>query len=527
MAITTVSVSAVADGTSAVTLTYPAGIVVGQLISLGVLSKAGSAVPDAIGSFVLEGRQVGGIGSESLSDSGTVVLSVYTREADGSESGTTLTVNVPGGNVTQAVLLVHEAAPGSTFDSAAAQAAQDTPVALWSVPMGSNPGLAAGDVVVVFMGINSNSSAVAGLHSQAVSAPGVTTWSAAVEHVDLSTSTGRDQHIGVSQHAVVAGTSSGAPTYTVATSVSPGANSPTGAVVMLRLREVAAPQPPQIVANPEARSVVQPNAATFTANITGADTLQWLRRSGGTGTPANVVGGSGANTLTYVTGATSISGGNHNNGDTYALQATNAQGTVTTTYAPLTVNEVGADSTPPSAPGTPAPSGLTKTAVTMTHAAATDNVGVTGYEYQIDAEAVVNTNSTALAVAITGRTAGTTISYRVRAYDAAGNRSAWSAAVNVTFPIYGFSFNSLPGYQAGSFVGSLVGLGLDVGVGVVVRANDDSTGAVVAVSGTMTTDTNGRLSRWTHPALDLGVTYELVFRRVSDGARDIKRAVAT
>ena len=101
---------------------------------------------------------------------------------------------------------------------------------------------------------------------------------------------------------------------------------------------------------------------------------------------------------------------------------------------------LGATFPAPVVPDTTAPStvtGLTATAtgpttVNLAWSAATDNVGVTGYEYRIDGGAAVDAGA-GTAETVTGLTAGTLYSFEVRAYDAAGNRSAaWSTAATAT-----------------------------------------------------------------------------------------------
>ncbi|MGW2914765.1 cellulase family glycosylhydrolase [Streptomyces asoensis] len=92
------------------------------------------------------------------------------------------------------------------------------------------------------------------------------------------------------------------------------------------------------------------------------------------------------------------------------------------------------DTQAPTAPGTPAASGVTATSATLTWTAATDNVGVTGY----DVVRISGTTETAVAASttntatVTGLAANTAYSFAVYARDAAGNRSARSAAVAVT-----------------------------------------------------------------------------------------------
>ncbi|WP_217242567.1 cellulase family glycosylhydrolase [Streptomyces sp. AC555_RSS877] len=92
------------------------------------------------------------------------------------------------------------------------------------------------------------------------------------------------------------------------------------------------------------------------------------------------------------------------------------------------------DTQAPTAPGAPTASSVTATSAALTWSAATDNVGVAGYdvvrvsggtETKVAASA---TNS----VTVTGLTAATSYTFAVYARDAAGNRSARSATVTVS-----------------------------------------------------------------------------------------------
>lgn len=87
----------------------------------------------------------------------------------------------------------------------------------------------------------------------------------------------------------------------------------------------------------------------------------------------------------------------------------------------------GGDTQPPSTPGAPTASAITSVSATLTWAASTDNVGVTGYTVQNGAGATVATSTTP-SVTLTGLTADTAYTVRVVARDAAGNVSPASAA---------------------------------------------------------------------------------------------------
>ncbi|KFG71982.1 cellulase family glycosylhydrolase [Streptomyces mutabilis] len=92
------------------------------------------------------------------------------------------------------------------------------------------------------------------------------------------------------------------------------------------------------------------------------------------------------------------------------------------------------DTEAPTVPGKPTVSGVTDTSVTLDWAASTDNTRVTGYDVvRVDdgTEAVVATSTTD-SVTVPGLTADTAYTFAVYARDAAGNRSARSATVDVT-----------------------------------------------------------------------------------------------
>lgn len=88
------------------------------------------------------------------------------------------------------------------------------------------------------------------------------------------------------------------------------------------------------------------------------------------------------------------------------------------------------DTQAPTAPTSLAASGTTSTATNLSWTAATDNVGVTGYDvYQ---GTTLKASVTGITYAVTGLTASTAYTFSVKAKDAAGNISASSNVVNVT-----------------------------------------------------------------------------------------------
>lgn len=90
------------------------------------------------------------------------------------------------------------------------------------------------------------------------------------------------------------------------------------------------------------------------------------------------------------------------------------------------------DNTPPTTPSGLVASSKTAASVTLTWGASADNVGVTGYEVYVNAETSPRTTVSGLSTTVSGLTAATSYSFRVRAKDAAGNASAYSNTVTVT-----------------------------------------------------------------------------------------------
>ncbi|GIF72578.1 glycoside hydrolase family 9 protein [Asanoa siamensis] len=89
------------------------------------------------------------------------------------------------------------------------------------------------------------------------------------------------------------------------------------------------------------------------------------------------------------------------------------------------------DTTAPTAPGRPTASAVTATGATLSWAASTDNVGVTGYRVYRENSLLVG-SPTGTTLAVTGLTAATAYTFHVVAVDAAGNTSPASASVTVT-----------------------------------------------------------------------------------------------
>jgi len=88
------------------------------------------------------------------------------------------------------------------------------------------------------------------------------------------------------------------------------------------------------------------------------------------------------------------------------------------------------DTTPPSQPGNLLVSASTATSVSLTWAASTDDVAVSGYGLYVDGDPV--SSATLPAATISGLACGSAYTLAVDAYDAAGNRSTKASAIATT-----------------------------------------------------------------------------------------------
>jgi chitodextrinase len=106
-------------------------------------------------------------------------------------------------------------------------------------------------------------------------------------------------------------------------------------------------------------------------------------------------------------------------------------GTNSFTFDATTTGGGGGDTTAPSVPGGLTVTGATSSSVSLSWAASTDNVGVTGYDVYRNGT-LAGTVTSGTSYTDTGLTASTAYSYTVKAFDAAGNLSAASTAVTGT-----------------------------------------------------------------------------------------------
>jgi chitodextrinase len=130
---------------------------------------------------------------------------------------------------------------------------------------------------------------------------------------------------------------------------------------------------------------------------------------------------------------------------TYRVTALDAEGNESAKSAPATVTS--ADTTAPSAPGGVTATAASDVAATVSWTAATDAVGVTGYDVYRNGAAtpVGSVSGSTLTYKDTGLTGDATVTYTVKARDAAGNVSPASASASTTTWVFA------DGFETGNF----------------------------------------------------------------------------
>lgn len=233
------AVGAPVFGTTSISVPYPNQVSTGDLLVLTVANKTSAQSPATPTGWTAASnyQATGGQGTE-VADSGTVTVSVFTKIAQGTETGNE-TIIITSGTVAAGRMFVVNKDPGKVWQTAMTSGSDETPDSTWSVTAGANPGITAGDLIFVVSGINSDFSIY---DAQTVAATGITfQTNTDGEMFENGTAVGNDIELLVSRHRVLSGTASAAPTYSMTSRTSDGIDSPTGPSIFLRVRQVDAP----------------------------------------------------------------------------------------------------------------------------------------------------------------------------------------------------------------------------------------------------------------------------------------------
>lgn len=175
-----------------------------------------------------------------------------------------------------------------------------------------------------------------------------------------------------------------------------------------------------------------PGNARSTGVTASSVTLAWNASTDNVGvTGYNVY--NGTSIVTSVTGTTAtISGLAPGTSYTFTVKAKDAAGNLSAASNSVTVSttvQPGGDTQAPTVPTNLTSTAKTSSTITLSWAASTDNVGVTGYEVYNGTALVTTVSGTSATV--TGLAADTSYTFTVKAKDAAGNLSAASSALTV------------------------------------------------------------------------------------------------
>ncbi|MFJ6673064.1 fibronectin type III domain-containing protein [Actinosynnema sp. NPDC091369] len=248
------------------------------------------------------------------------------------------------------------------------------------------------------------------------------TWAAATDNVGV---TGYDVYAGNTLVTSVEGTSATvgglAPdteySFTVVARDAAGNRSSAGSAVTARTK-----------AAPDTQAPTAPGNLASTGATPTSVSLEWAAASDNVGVTRYEVFNGGTPATTVEGTSATVDGLSPNTEYAFTVRAVDAAGNESGHSDPLTVRTPEApDSEGPSAPANPRTTGASASSIGLAWDASADNVGVTGYD-------VYNGSTLASTVEGTSATVGglapdTEYSFTVVARDAAGNRSAASAAV--------------------------------------------------------------------------------------------------
>lgn len=215
-------------------ITMPASIAAGDVLVLLVGAKAFSSSILTPAGWQPLGQVTNGTTAQST-DTGSVLMAAYVKEANGTEAGATLSFSVLSSNSVYSAVYRYTKAAGQSFHAAAAFGTDAAAGASWSVAFTSDPGLTTGDHVI--LGGVWPTDAASTVSASAIAATGATfTGIVAAGDQNPRITTGNDLGGNTNHASVSAGTASGNATWT---HTQTNTTNNAGSAVMVRLREVS------------------------------------------------------------------------------------------------------------------------------------------------------------------------------------------------------------------------------------------------------------------------------------------------
>ena len=222
----------VATGTTSLAIPHPTSggvILAGELLVVAICSKHPDYGPADISGWTKLTSDSSGLADGV--DDGDSRATIFYKVAAGGESGD-VTVTLTSCS-TCVGRMFRYTKTGTSWVIGSAIGAQNTKVDPWTttnaVTATSDPGLTAGDVLLMVVAFNVN---VCTMTLEAVTATGITVWGTMAERQDSGTNNGNDCALIVSEHPVTTGTSSAAPVFAGDPSTTVA-----GGVLFFRMRE--------------------------------------------------------------------------------------------------------------------------------------------------------------------------------------------------------------------------------------------------------------------------------------------------
>lgn len=233
MAISHFATGTAATGTTSVTPSYPANWQAGDLGIVTIASgQTSENTPTSPAGWVYAGSFSGGGGTFG-GGTGPRRVTFYVRELQsGDDTAPTFSL-ASGNNCIAAVTVLRKEVGDGAWMTASSFGADTSAGTGFSVTCSNDPGVAAGDHVILGFAIRDSCTQ----SNTGISTTGVT-YGTINEQVDTSSETGNDNHLGVFEGPATAGTSSAAP---VITSTLSGSESGAAGVLRVRIVDVGNP----------------------------------------------------------------------------------------------------------------------------------------------------------------------------------------------------------------------------------------------------------------------------------------------
>ena len=225
------------DGTTALTIPFPAGVQTGDMLVTVVGAKIAGIYPTTPAGWTLplNSTSTGGRGASGAADRGTSTVTMFLREAQSAESGN-LSVTITSGNSAAGTMFVYKKGIGDYWDYAASKGGVNVTSTNIFITGNVDMGVKKDDIVVSAFVPNGDAG---DWSNEKITQSGVT-YTTNTERVENPSTQGDDLELVVSDHTVTAGVSAGVPTYSASSSAG-AANFPAGGAVMMRLRRIPKP----------------------------------------------------------------------------------------------------------------------------------------------------------------------------------------------------------------------------------------------------------------------------------------------